>query len=209
VITTWNDIYTTVGGTNNTNLLPGDFRRVDYNCDGFLDSNDQVPYGYPSRPQYTYSPSAGFSYKNFSGNIRFYGVYNIEGSTGQYGGTFSNATTVLFPWDLDRRWSPENNNTTDAVSPHYRVATSASGGYVGQSRAYLRLQSAELAYQIDAPWVKKMGLSNFRLKVSGNNLFLWSKMYEDLDFGGPATTDQRLTYPVLKRYNFGISVNFR
>lgn len=206
---TWNDIYTSAGGTNNTFLLPGDFRRVDFNSDGFIDSNDSAPYGYPGRPQFTYSPSAGFSYKNWAANVRFYGVYNVEGSTGQYGGTFGSALTIVYPWDLERRWSPENNNTTDAVSPHYRVATSGTGGYYAQSRAYLRLQSAELTYTIDGAWVKKMGLSNFRLKVSGNNLFLWSKMYEDLDFGGPSTTDQRLTYPVLKRYNFGISVNFR
>lgn len=209
VMATWNDVYTTAGGTNNTNLLPGDFRRIDFNSDGIIDSNDAAPYGYPSRPQYTYSPAAGFSYRNWSANVRFYGVYNVEGSTGQYVGTFQNTLTRLFPWDLERRWSPENHNTTDAVSPHYRLTTSATGGYVPTSRAYLRLQSAEIAYVIDNEWVKRMGLSNFQLKVSGNNLFLWSDMYEDLDFGGPETTDQRLTYPVLRRFNFGLSVNFR
>ncbi|HLU88213.1 MAG TPA: TonB-dependent receptor [Cyclobacteriaceae bacterium] len=209
VMASWNDVYTTVGGTNNTHLLPGDFRRVDYNSDGIVDANDNVPYGYPSRPQYTYSPAVGFSFKNWSANVRFYGVYNVEGSTGQYAGTFGNTLTRLFPWDLERRWSPENNNTTEAVSPHYRLTTGASGGYVPTSRAYLRLQSAEIAYLIQNAWISRIGLSNFQIRLSGNNLFLWSKMYEDLDYGGPSTSDQRLTYPVLKRFNFGVSMNFR
>jgi TonB-linked SusC/RagA family outer membrane protein len=209
VMSSWNDVYTTVGGLTNTHLLPGDFRRVDFNSDGYIDANDQAPYGYPSRPQYTYSPAAGFSFKNWSASVRFYGVYNVEGSTGQYTGTFGGTLTRLFPWDLERRWSLENNNTTTAISPHYRLTTGAAGGYVPTSRAYIRLQSAEIAYVIENNWVRNMGLSNFQLKLSGNNLFLWSKMYEDLDFGGPTTTDQRLTYPILKRYNFGISVNFK
>ena len=209
VISSWNDVYTTVGGTNNTNLLPGDFRRVDYNSNGYMDSNDGAPYGYPQRPQYTYAPAAGFSYKNWSANVRFYGMYNIEGSAGSYAGTFGSGLTILYPWDLEKRWSPENNNTTSASSPHVRLATGGTGGYVPISRAYLRLQSAEITYEFNGDWVKRLGLTNFRLKLSGNNLWLWSKMYEDLDFGGPSTTDRRLTYPVLKRYNFGINVNFR
>ena len=209
VMSTWNDIYTTTGGLLNNDLLPGDFRRIDFNSDGYIDSNDQAPYGYPQRPQFTYSPAAGFSYKKWAANVRFYGVYNIEGTSGSYTGTFTNQLSVLFPWDLDRRWSPENNHTKTATTNHYRVTTSGAGGYVPTSRAYLRLQSAEVTYTLEGQWVQRLGLSNFRLKLSGNNLWLWSKMYEDLDFGGPKTTDQRLTYPVLRRYNVGISVNFR
>ena len=98
---------------------------------------------------------------------------------------------------------------TGAESPHLRVSTTGTGGYVSTPRSYLRLEGAEISYVVDGDWVRKMGLSNFRLTLSGNNLFLWSKMYEDLDFNGPSTTDGRLTYPVLKRYTFGISLNFR
>lgn len=209
VLATWNDVYNRVGGTTNTNLLPGDFARLDYNADGVIDSNDQVPFGYPARPQYTYSPAVGIGWKNLTAHLRFYGVYNIEGSTGQYTGAFSNSLSILYPWDLDRRWSPENGNMEGAESPHLRVSTTGTGGYVSTPRSYLRLEGAEISYVVDGDWVRKMGLSNFRLTLSGNNLFLWSKMYEDLDFNGPSTTDGRLTYPVLKRYTFGISLNFR
>ena len=209
VLATWNDVYNRVGGTTNTNLLPGDFARLDYNADGVIDANDAVPFGYPSRPQYSYSPSAGITYKNLSAHLRFYGVYNVEGSTGQYSGAFGDALSILYPWDLDQRWSPENGNTTDAVSYHLRVGTTGTGGYVSTPRSYIRLEGAEIGYLIEGDWVRKMGLTNFRLTLSGNNLFLWSKMYEDLDFGGQSTTDGRLTYPVLKRYTFGVSLNFR
>jgi hypothetical protein len=207
-IATWNDVYNTVGGSTNTYLLPGDFKRVDFNSDGLIDANDQAPYGYPSRPQYTYSPSMGIGYKNFTANVRFYGVYNIAGTTGQYTGSFTNSLSMLNQWDLDQRWSPENNFTTNAIDAQLRVATTSAGGYVATPRSYIRLETAELSYTIAGEWVKKMGLTNLRLILSGNNLFLWSKMYEDLDFGGPSTTDGRLTYPVLRRFNFGVSLNF-
>ena len=126
VISSWNDIYNTVGGSTNNNLLPGDFRRVDFNSDGVVDNFDAVAYGYPQRPQYTYSPAIGFSYKNWSGNMRFYGVYNIEGASGSYVNVFSWQLTLLYPWDMDRRWSPENNQTDGMVSPHLRLTTPQS-----------------------------------------------------------------------------------
>ena len=67
---------------------------------------------------------------------------------------------------------------------------------VGTQRAQIRetLQGADLGTA---------------LRESLPGLWLWSRMYEDLDFGGPSITDRRLTYPILKRYNFGINVNFR
>jgi hypothetical protein len=207
---TWNDVYNTVQGNNNKDLLPGDFRRIDFNSDGIIDENDRAPYGYPSRPQYSYAPSAGVSYKNLSANVRFYGVYNIEGGIQAYLGSFADQFSTVYPWDIDKAYSIEYNKIEDAVSPALRLTTSDAGGYVDQSRAYLRLQHAEITYTLTTRWLKQAGISNFRFILSGDNLFLWSKMYEDLD--APRETpqsDRRRPYPVLKRYNFGISLNFQ
>jgi len=209
VMQTWNDIYNTVQGNNNKDLLPGDFRTVDFNSDGVVDENDLAPYGYPSRPQYSYAPSAGVGYKNLSANIRFYGVYNIEGGIQAYLGSFADQFSTVYPWDIDKAYSIELNNIENAVSPALRMTTSEAGGYVDQSRAYLRLQHAEIAYTLISPVIKKVGFSSMRFILSGDNLFLWSKMYEDLD--APRVTpqsDRRRPYPVLKRYNFGLSVSF-
>ena len=206
---TWNDIYSSVHGVDNSMLLPGDFAIVDYNSDGIIDANDDIPYGYPSRPQFTYAPSAGISYKNLSANVRFYGVYNVEGEAGTYAGTFSNQFSILFPRDLERSWSPELGLTSDAIQPGLRFISSSSGGYIPISRAYLKLQHAEIGYNIDAPFVKKMGVTRLRITLSGDNLILWSDMTEDLDADRPTIqTNTRRTYPKMKRYNLGISIGF-
>jgi len=206
---TWNDIYNTVMGNDNSQVLPGDMACVDYNSDGIIDQNDAIPYGYPSRPQFNYAPSAGVSYKNLSANVRFYGVYNVEGEAGTYAGTYSNQFSILFPRDLERSFSPELGLLSDAIQPGIRFITSSTHGFIPTSRAYLKLQHAEIGYNIAAPFVKKLGVNRFRITLSGDNLFLWSDMTEDLDADRPTVqTNTRRTYPKMKRYNLGISIGF-
>jgi len=206
---TWNEIYNSVQGNDNSELLPGDFTCVDYNSDGIIDQNDNIPYGYPSRPQYTYAPSAGVSYKNLSANVRFYGVYNVEGEAGTYAGTYSNQFTILFPRDLERSWSPELGLLSDAIQPGIRFITSSTSGAIPTSRAYLKLQHAEIGYNIAAPFVKRLGVTRFRITLGGDNLILWSDMTEDLDADRPTVqTNTRRTYPKMRRYNLGISLGF-
>ena len=206
---TWNEIYNSVQGNDNSELLPGDFAVVDYNSDGIIDQNDNIPFGYPSRPQFTYAPSAGIAYKSLSANIRFYGVYNVEGEAGTYAGTYSNQFTILFPRDLERSFSPELGLLEDAIQPGIRFITGSQAGNIPTSRAYLKLQHAEIGYNIAAPFVKRLGVSRLRITVSGDNLVLWSDMQEDLDADRPTyQTNTRRTYPKMKRYNLGISIGF-
>jgi hypothetical protein len=206
----WNDVYCTVLETDNTYLLPGDFAQVDYNGDGFIDSNDAIPFGYPPRPQFSYAPSAGISYKNLSANVRFYGVYNVEGEAGTYRGSFANQYSILNSWDLERSWSPEYNLTTTAIEPALRYLTSSSSGFIPTSRAYAKLQHAEIGYEFSRYQLfRKMGVTRLRVLLSGDNLILWSKMTEDLDADRPtAQTNTRRTYPKMKRFNLGISLRF-
>jgi TonB-linked SusC/RagA family outer membrane protein len=206
---TWNEIYNTVLGNSNTYVLPGDFACVDYNSDGVVDGNDNIPYGYPSRPQFTYAPSAGVSWKNLSANVRFYGVYNVEGEVGTYAGTFSNQFSILYPQDYQNSWSPELGQTSDAIWPGIRYITSGFHGYIPTSRAYLKLQHAEIAYNLPADFLKKIGVSRLRILLGGDNLILWSKMTEDLDSDRPTVqTNTRRTYPKMRRYNLGLSIGF-
>ncbi len=206
----WNDMYNTVQGTSNSDLLPGDFARIDYNSDGIINENDLVPVGYPPRPQYSYAPAFGMSYKNFSTSARLYGVYNIEGSIGTYRGAFADQFTVVYPWHRETSWSPEFENTSSATNSGLRWITKRSGGYVPISRSYLKLQHAEVAYNLTAPWLNKAGFESFRLTLSVDNILLWTHMSEDLDADRPTSqTNLRRTYPKMTRYTFGIIFNFK
>ncbi len=219
---TWNDIYVTTGGeTGNESLLPGETMRIDYNSDGIINNNDIAPYGFPGRPQFSYSPSAGVSYKGLSANIRFYGVYNVQGGVGMREMTsmYTEGEATVSIYSMKNAWSPERNHTTNASFPVLRFQSASlsdaddpySIAALNISRAYFRLESAEIAYTLNnknSPWIKKLGLSNVRLSLSGNNLFLISDMLTDIDYAGEGTADYRSNYPILKRYNFGVSIDF-
>jgi TonB-linked SusC/RagA family outer membrane protein len=211
----WNEMFTGVMPNSNTTSLPGDFRKIDFNADGVIDGNDRVPYGFPARPQYSYAPAIGMSYKGFSGNVRFYGVYNVSGESGLYKTAFEEGYSIVFPWQMENAWNPELGLTDNARLGGLRFLTPGNPGSFGDggvenSRSFLRLQSAELGYAISSQRLKKMGISNLRLKLSGTNLFLWSDMTEDMDaMANPDGVGTRNSYPRFKRYNFGISFNFQ
>jgi len=207
-------MYTGVMPNSNTTSLPGDFRKIDFNGDGMIDRNDAVPYSYPSRPQYSYAPAIGMSFKGFSGNLRFYGVYNMAGVTGLYPATFHNNQSIVYPWQKENAWNPDLGVTDNARMHALRFLTPGNIGQFGTGgveipRHYFRLQSAELGYTIENEITKKMGISNLRIKLSGNNLWLWSKMTEDMDaMPGGTEGNAKRVYPRMKRYNLGLSFNF-
>jgi hypothetical protein len=100
--------------------------------------------------------------------------------------------------------------TDQAVQRHLRYLTSGGGGYYGTTRAFTKLQHVELSYTFNSRWIKKLGVNNLKFIVSGDNLALWSAMYEDFD--APQITTEghvRTTYPKTKRVNFGIKFDFR
>ncbi len=197
----WDDIYTSTLGENPSFRIPGDFHIVDYNADGIINSYDNVPYGFPSRPQYNYNVSAGLQYRGFSASVQFYGVHNVSRriNLNEFGGGMS----LVRPFHMSDSWTPETSET--ATYPVLRYDTgSPKGTYHIKNASYLRLKTAEIAYNMKAGFLKKVGISRLRIFLNGNNLFLWSKMLEDREGG---SYDDR-NYPMVKRYNFGANITF-
>ena len=195
----WDDIYSaTLGGSNNNYRLPGDHRLVDFNGDGIIDSYDNAPYAYPSRPQNTWNATLGLDYKNWSIMVQFYGVFNVTRSVSLSPFAGSGETVYTVTRDY---WTPEN---MDAEYKALRVYNVTSNGYFGRYDAsYTRLKTAEIAYTWDSQWIKKSGLSSIRFYLNGNNLIFWSDLPDDREEsqGGSA-------YPTFKRINLGASINF-
>ena len=67
----------------------------------------------------------------------------------------------------------------------------------------VRLKMVELSYRLPAKACRKIGLKGLRIYVNGNNLYLWTKMADDRDFG----SGNRGAYPTLKRFNVGLNFN--
>lgn len=73
------------------------------------------------------------------------------------------------------------------------------------SSYYLRVKNLEFGYTFPNKWMSKVGISNLRLYVSGNNLLT----FDNLPFGDPeAPSSDRILYPQLRIWNIGVNVSF-
>lgn len=208
----WNQVYGGVLYETNAQTLPGDFRQIDFNADGKINTDDSAPYGYPSVPLNTYTWSLGSDYKGFSAMIKFYGVFNTSRSyiLSEFMG--QDNQTVLYNTQVENGWLPQEGLTSNALYHALRFssknAVSAStGDYYRYDGSYLRLQTVEVAYTFqEKEFLKRFGISSMRLYINGNNLAFWSNLPAD-DEGGNSSTEFD-KYPTMKRYNLGINITF-
>ena len=72
--------------------------------------------------------------------------------------------------DILKAWTPENKNTDIPRNDgDVQVAQSALDRFL-ISASYLSVNNVTLGYTLPSAWVKKIGLSNFRIYVAGDNL---------------------------------------
>lgn len=207
---TWDQLYgSTRHNANDQQKLPGNYHLVDFNADGIIDANDNIPFGYAGAPQNTYNATIGVDWKGFSVFAQFYGVNNVTRQVVL--GSFSGKNTVAY--DEGSYWSKDNTNP-DGPLPRWETTPA---DYFRADRfmfdgSYIRLKNAEVAYTFRQNWVKKMGVSSLRVFVNGNNLAVWTKMPDDREAnyqgaGGQGWAAQG-AYPTVKRYNLGANFIF-
>jgi hypothetical protein len=204
---TWDELYgSTMNNTNDDQKLPGNYHIVDYNGDGVIDAQDNIPYGYGGTPQNTYNATFGFDWKGFSAFVQFYGVNNATRQV--VFNSLSSQNHLVY--DEGTYWSKDN---VAADVPMLRWLSTPAGYYRGTQYmydgSYVRLKNAEIAYTVTKQFIKRMGLENLRIYINGNNLYTWTKMPDDREsnFAGTGWASQG-AYPTVKRYNLGINITF-
>jgi TonB-linked SusC/RagA family outer membrane protein len=204
---TWDELYgSTMHNTNDNQKLPGNYYLVDYNGDGVINADDNIPYGYSSWPQNTYNATIGFDWKGFSAFAQFYASNNASRQV-----VFSSLTSQSHTvYDEGTYWTP---NSTNADLPMLRWLSTPAGYYRGTQymydASYLRLKNAEVSYTFNQNLIRWTGLSGLRVYLNGNNLLQWSKMPDDREsnFAGTGWASQG-AYPTVKRYNLGANIYF-
>ncbi|NDV57117.1 TonB-dependent receptor [Bacteroides sp. 519] len=187
--------------SNDNQKLPGDYYIVDFNGDGVVDANDSAPYGYSSTPQNTYNATLGYEWKGFSCFVQFYGVNNVTREVTLT--SFGNQLNTVY--DMGSWWS-KAGNSADVITP--RWLSTPNGTYSRGTQylfdgSFIRLKNVEVAYTFNNAFTKRMGISNLKLFVSGNNLWVWSRMPDDRESNFAGAGGQG-AYPTMKRVNFGI-----
>ena len=185
--------------SSDSQKLVGDYYIVDYNGDGVIDSKDSVPSGYTSSPENTYNATIGFEWKGFSAFAQFYGVNNVTRDV-QLTSLASNLNTV---YDTGTWWSKDTPNA-DIVVPRWNSKpTYYDGTQYMYDGSYIRLKNVEIAYTWSKGWVHKLGISNLKIYLNGNNLWLWTRMPDDRE-ANLSGAGYLGAYPTVKRYNLGI-----
>ena len=207
---TYDDLYGSPKYDSNDNLkLPGDYYIADFNGDGVIDNvNDQVPWGYSGFPQNTYNTTIGVEWKGFNFFVQFYGVTNVTRNVQMVSLSDVMVTNV---YDQGTWWSTDRNNA-DVITPRFNAKLGNDALYYGTQYlcdgSYIRLKNIELGYTFTQPWIHKFGVRDLKIFVSGNNLWLWTRMPDDREsnFGGNHNAGNG-AYPTFKRVNFGLKFN--
>ncbi|WP_238869150.1 MULTISPECIES: SusC/RagA family TonB-linked outer membrane protein [Proteiniphilum] len=198
-----NEISTHLHGTTNPTPVPGDIRFKDRNNDGRIDDHDRDFIGDPN-PGLLYGLNFSGSYKNFDIAILFQGV----GSVDRYNDSkkiidydtrpFNYTTNILKAWDGEG-----STNKIPRVSFTDNGSSRVSSIFV-EDASYLRLKNIELGYSFTN--IKKLGMQNIRIYMSGQNLFTLTG-YSGLD---PESTDliDMGTYPQSRSFICGINLSF-
>jgi len=184
--------------TNDDQRLPGDYYIVDFNGDGVVNADDSAPYGYTETPQNTYNATLGFEWKGLSVFAQFYGVTGVSRTVDLR--SFENQMNNAY--DLHRDWWSADGSG-DMLVPRW-LSTPYSAQYGTQwiyDASYIRLKNVEVAYTWNSGWIKKLGLSNLKVYLNGNNLWLWTRMPDDREsnYGYAASA-----YPTTRRFNLGV-----
>ena len=202
---TYDDIYGSPAHNSSDNQkLPGDYYIVDFDADGVISSNDNVPYGYTGTPQNTYNATIGFEWKGFSCFAQFYGVTNVTRDVTMISLSDPMLANV---YDQGTWWSTDHYNA-DVLTPRFNSKpTYYYGTQYLCDGSFIRLKNVEIAYTFNQSWIRKLGVQNLKVFVSGNNLWLWTRMPDDRESNFSSNGGATGAYPTVKRINFGVKFN--
>ena len=215
-----------IGGTNgNSYGLPGTQRVVDVNGDGRINSDDQLPESWARdvNPPLQYGANLFASWKGFDVNMLLQGasLFSYQIAANDTWGYLNWHSTWDFwldrwvqadpsvnPFDPAAVWIPgkyaplqaswsgtlQNNNTEQWVIPCN----------------YVRIKNLEIGYTIPKNFARKIFMKDLRLAINIVNLATFTnkelRRFDPEKEAGDYNAG--LTYPLLREYNFTLSVNF-
>lgn len=194
------------------NAQPGDIRFKDLNGDGVIDEKDKE--------------FCGSGIPKVEANINFSGVYKgidlsfVIGSG--WGHKLYNGNRFLYEGMASgsnflrstlNAWTPTNTNTSvpRAILGDPNQNTRESDRFL-EDGDFIRLRQIQIGYTMPKHILTKLGVTNIRIYVSGENLFTWSK-YSGIDpeFGRSSVLNtgiDNLLYPFTKSYVCGLQFSF-
>lgn len=195
-------------------LEPGDAVYVDLNQDGVIDGNDRFRGNkYTDDPEYIAGLTIGCQWKGWSFNTQLTAAWNVSRVISDvfrrpFQAASTNTDGGLLKYHLEHTWTTENPSQ-DAEYPR-ATWTNADQNYAESTlyekdSKYFRVKTLQLAYDFNFPWMKKLGLNQLQLAVSGYNLLTFTPYL----WGDPETRASNApSYPLQRTYTASLKVGF-
>ena len=170
--------------------LPGEFKYVDINNDGYVDDNDRTIIGNPN-PDFMASLNLNVVYKKFDITAFFNGVF---------GNDVLNMKSFDQPSNQPLRWTPDNP-TNDYPSLKGGRQTKFSDWWL-EDGSFVRIQNLNLGYTTDIA-------SNIsgRLFLNASNLYTFTK-FDGYDPEVGTNGRYGGGYPRIRRLTLGLNLTF-
>ncbi|MDR0892271.1 MAG: TonB-dependent receptor [Mediterranea sp.] len=218
--TNWEQIATypvDIDSKGNRTVVPGDIIYEDVNGDGVINGMDERPIGYrsDSTPTLNFGINLRGAWKGFdlamdwtgSGMTSWQQQYETARPFQNDGN--SPAEVLEDAWHLSDIWNADSE-LVPGKYPLIRLNSDESSAYEKSTFwlhnvRYIKLRNLEFGYTLPKNVVKKAGISNLRVYLSGTNLLTFS----NLPIMDPESVSTNgLDYPTMRVINLGINLKF-
>lgn len=191
---------------------PGDVRYIDVNGDGVINGSDVAYSGSPF-PKFTYGLNFTVGYKSFDFTLFCQGTSGNKMFDANTWITSRGTLDYNFNTDLLDAWSPDNTGShipqLSFNDPNHNSDPSSRFLY---NASFLRIKTLQLGYTFNKSALSDIGIDQFRIFVSANNLWTITK-YPGYDpsYSGDGLLNRGLDqglYPVAKMIMAGVSLHF-
>ncbi len=197
----------------------GALKVVNLNGDNIIDGNDRMVLGKPT-PDFTWGITNTFTYKDFDLSFMFQGVQGlkiVDGNMKYDENLRSNVAYIknrfvspMFPGDGKTVYAANTSGS-------YLMLTD----YAIEDGSYASMRDLTFGYKVPLKIVKSVGLSQFRIYFSGQNLlYFMAPGFKGVNpearrTSGPYSSAfplvdgyQRGVFPLNRTYTFGVDINF-
>ncbi len=207
-----------IDGKGNTTLRPGDIIYKDVNGDKTINGLDERPLGYKQggTPTFNYGLNFAFNYKDISLSFDLTGgalntwnqdweqrlPFHDGGNNPQY--------YLSDTWRLSDIWNA-NSTLIPGKYPTPLVGNSGHSDYWSSSFwyhnvSYIKLRNLELSYTVPTKLLSKVNISNLRVYLLAQNLFMISNTHLVMD--PEIDSSNALQYPTTRVFNLGLTLKF-
>ena len=187
-----------------TNKQPGDFRFVDTDQNGVINSDDRTNIG-NGVPTWTFGLNLDADWKGFDLSLFFQGVSGADVFDATYRQDIASGN---YPTWVLQRWTGEG--TSNKVPTLGKSENWVCSDMYIQDGSYLRLKNITLGYTLPTNLTKKVNISRLRIYARAENLFTWTKYWGfDPEIGSGSTSlgvDYGV-YPQARTYTLGFNIS--